>query len=259
MIKVNGMGWNSTHENFAVDYVGEDYAVVLYSNKMSVTIADKELTALPGACVILPVGCRRHYRGVDKYWADDWVAFESADEDVPRMLESLGLPVEKLFYPQNPTYISSMIDNIGSEFIQSLPHREFRLDALVRLLLAELSRRKKDLPQITDSSKEDRERVVEVRRMMLENLRKRWTVSQLAELSYLSHSRFHQLYKELFSTSPKQDLIAARVKEAKFLLESGDYTVSKAAYEVGYENIYQFIRQFSAMEGRTPGEYLKLL
>lgn len=40
MIKVNGMGWNSTHENFAVDYVGEDYAVVLYSNKMSVTIAD---------------------------------------------------------------------------------------------------------------------------------------------------------------------------------------------------------------------------
>ena len=73
----------------------------------------------------------------------------------------------------------------------------------------------------------------------------------------LSRSRFSVVYNNLFGTSPKADLINARISKASYLLTLGTMSIADIAEQCGYQNVYHFIRQFRTITGVTPGKYRK--
>jgi len=78
-------------------------------------------------------------------------------------------------------------------------------------------------------------------------------IEQLAEAAAMSRAVFHRHFKALTSLTPGQYQKRLRLIEARRLLRHEAASATRAAYEVGYESIPQFTRDYSGMFGTTPG------
>lgn len=80
----------------------------------------------------------------------------------------------------------------------------------------------------------------------------RLPVRELAEAAGMSASAFHQHFKEATTLTPLQFQKQLRLIEARRLILSGAHSVSAAAFDVGYESVSQFSRDYSRMFGASP-------
>lgn len=84
------------------------------------------------------------------------------------------------------------------------------------------------------------------------------TIEALADLCFLSPSRFHYLFKKYTGLSPityKNELIIR--KAAQMLLLDRKKSVEEISEECGFESVIYFRRLFKKITGRTPSEYRK--
>ncbi len=77
-------------------------------------------------------------------------------------------------------------------------------------------------------------------------------VADLARLAAMSTSSFHEHFKSVTATTPLQYQKHLRLMEAKRLLSEGSHAVSAVAYEVGYESLNQFSREYARKFGASP-------
>ncbi|MGE0024921.1 MAG: AraC family transcriptional regulator N-terminal domain-containing protein [Hyphomicrobium sp.] len=77
-------------------------------------------------------------------------------------------------------------------------------------------------------------------------------VERLASVSGMSPSSFHQHFRAVTSLSPLQFQKQLRLIEARRLMLSEGRSASSAAYEVGYESVPQFTREYGRMFGMPP-------
>jgi AraC-like DNA-binding protein len=77
-------------------------------------------------------------------------------------------------------------------------------------------------------------------------------VEQLASHAGMSLSTFHQHFRAVTSLSPLQFQKQLRLIEARRLMSSDGASPSNAAFEVGYESVSQFTREYGRMFGSPP-------
>lgn len=80
---------------------------------------------------------------------------------------------------------------------------------------------------------------------------------ELAALIHLSEDRFNHLFRESMGISPLNYMNEIRLKKAKNLLETGEYTVLEVATEVGFGDLNHFGRLFRKKYGCTPSSIFK--
>lgn len=78
-------------------------------------------------------------------------------------------------------------------------------------------------------------------------------IEQLADAAAMSRAVFHRHFKALTSLTPVQYQKRLRLIEARRLLRHEAASATGAAYEVGYESVPQFTRDYGRMFGMTPG------
>ena len=81
------------------------------------------------------------------------------------------------------------------------------------------------------------------------------TVAALAASSGISEAYFRRIFYNEFGISPKEYIIDLRIRYAKQLLASGDFTVTQTARACGYAEPCHFSREFLRRVGVTPSEY----
>jgi AraC-like DNA-binding protein len=90
----------------------------------------------------------------------------------------------------------------------------------------------------------------------VEIIRERFTaplaVAELAAAAGMSPSTFHQHFRAVTSLSPLQFQKRLRLIEARRLMLSKGLTSSVAAYEVGYQSVPQFTREYRRLFGQPP-------
>ena len=79
----------------------------------------------------------------------------------------------------------------------------------------------------------------------------------LASLCGISQPYFRRLFAKAFSVSPAVYIRNLRIKLAKELLSSGEYTVTDVAMLSGFNEAAYFSREFKRAEGVSPKEYLE--
>ena len=84
-----------------------------------------------------------------------------------------------------------------------------------------------------------------------------WNVKSITRSLGISKSHFQRIYKELFGTSCKEDIISARMDSAEYHLIHTELSVTEIAERCGYHNTSHFIRQFKKKNGVSPNEYRK--
>ena len=78
------------------------------------------------------------------------------------------------------------------------------------------------------------------------------TVSGIAQAVGLSPYHFTRLFKESTGQSPHQYVVEARVRKAKELLTTGKFTISEAAFHLGFADQSHLTRNFKRVFGVPP-------
>jgi AraC family transcriptional regulator len=101
-----------------------------------------------------------------------------------------------------------------------------------------------------------REKLVRAVEYIKDQLDTDLTVSGIAQAVYMSPYHFTRLFKNSTGQSPYQYVVGARVRKAKELLTTGKFTISEAAYHVGFVDQSHLTRHFKRLFGSTPKKLL---
>ncbi|UBV45105.1 helix-turn-helix domain-containing protein (plasmid) [Deinococcus taeanensis] len=83
-------------------------------------------------------------------------------------------------------------------------------------------------------------------------------VAELARAADVSPSKVHDLFRVHLHTTPVEWLTRQRVRHAQHLLLTTSPSVAKIAFEVGFESLSAFGKQFRRMSALTPQAYRRL-
>lgn len=96
------------------------------------------------------------------------------------------------------------------------------------------------------------QRIAAAVQMLREGFMRTLPVEQLAAAARMSSSSFHRCFKQVTTLTPLQFQKQLRLVEARRLMLSQGVAASRAAYEVGYESVSQFTREYARMFGAPP-------
>ena len=82
-----------------------------------------------------------------------------------------------------------------------------------------------------------------------------WTLRELGQHVGLGRSAFSERFTKLVGQPMHRYLIARRMAEAAFLLETTDEGIARIATRVGYETAAAFSKLFNRYHGLSPGRY----
>ncbi len=91
--------------------------------------------------------------------------------------------------------------------------------------------------------------------VILQNLYSNLSLEELAALCHLSISSFKRKFKETFEESPKKFITRKKIEKAAELLQSSELRVSDIAYDVGFDSIATFNRNFTNIHGQSPSSF----
>ena len=78
------------------------------------------------------------------------------------------------------------------------------------------------------------------------------TLTEAAEMAYMSPNYFSQYFKKVTGQKFSDYVNGLRIKKAKELLDTGEYTVVDAAMSCGFRNMSNFYRMYKRYTGSTP-------
>lgn len=130
----------------------------------------------------------------------------------------------------------------------------FEIDTLITELTDELKGKMMSLSSGMFSYKD---RFIALRDDIFRHPEKEWNIEAIIRSMGISKSHFQRIYKELFDTSCKEDIITSRIEKAKWLLENTIIPVTQISEQCGYLNSSHFIRQFGTRVEMTPSDYRK--
>ncbi len=79
--------------------------------------------------------------------------------------------------------------------------------------------------------------------------------AQLADDLFISLRTLERGLTEVFDCSPSQLITAMKMREARLMLESGEYRVNEVASRLGFSSPFYFSRRFRTFFGVSPSEY----
>ncbi len=227
----------------------EERLFYIAGGRFTITSRDETLTAEPGSILYLP-------GGID--YVSDWEDLEHAEYysvqfflfDRSNRRICLGSGIEKLIDGGRPNILSDY-KALFTCWTSGSQEDRYKCLSLFWQLIYDLKVliRKDDL--------KSRFRCIYKGIIYLEeNYAKDVTVDELARICALSTGTFRRIFKQYKSVSPVRYRNLLRMRRAKELLESGEYTVNEAGKAVGCCDPYYFSKMFKAEYGRNPSEFI---
>ena len=147
-----------------------------------------------------------------------------------------------------------IISLIISALYSDSEYQEEILDHYMRVLLYRISEQiqnKKD----TVKSHPIYLKMVALRSKIYNEPQGNWGIEQMSQELNISSSYFQHLYKDIFHVSCMNDVINARVEQAKFYLMQSAISIDNISTICGYKNEIHFSRQFKKRTGLSPSDY----
>lgn len=105
--------------------------------------------------------------------------------------------------------------------------------------------------------KTDSNRLNNIFNYLLENYTQPITLDKIADVAHMSPTAFCRYFKQHTDKSFTQFLTELRISHACRLLTETKLSVAQVAYQVGYNNISHFNKQFKFVKQLTPSAFLK--
>ncbi len=232
-----------------------DWLLLYVQAEMTFYLPGGPARAMPGACLLYAPSMPQHYQA-EALFLNSFAHFSAAPEDAARLA---GLPVGRLFYPA-PEQLSAIHDvlrRLQSEFFTPEAYGTELQHALLAELLILLHRAGTQQRRGTIVPRPWEEEIARTRFHMLAYCEQPWDAARLCESVHLSKSQFYACYQALYHTTPKAELLHARLARAKNLLTNESLQVQQVARLCGFASVCHFNRSFQAACGCAPRAYAR--
>ncbi len=228
-----------------------DYLFVMFKSPAKVMVNGEYVSVGNGEIILFDKHKIQSYYADGVEFLHDYMHFDFED-DFEQLIFSTIL-TDTLITPSDPAHVSDTLAQIKRVF-RGAPSK-YRAQILTNLGMAFLYIIKSESEKVRTTSTRYFEELNALRINIYKNPSEDWTVERMSRELNLSRSYFQSLYKEMFEISCTEDVINARVTNAKMLLSSTLHPIGEIAVECGYKNTEHFIRQFKDRVGVPPQKF----
>lgn len=254
-MELDRIGYNHAHgKEFVIDIPVENswWLFLLIKTPAIFRIDGVEVHTKPNSFILYSYGMAQHYRADDGPYIDDWFHLMVYQDDI-EYFKSLGIPINKVVELPDANEISMLIRSMAYEFYGDSKYNKRILGSFMNILFLKLSRQLySDEATANPLSSAHYDALLTIRNDIFAAPQKRWSVDEAAELVSVSRSTFQHEYKKLFRVNFSADVIASRLRRAKYYLTTTDLTVSEIAELCGYNSDVFFMKQFKKFVGQSP-------
>ena len=100
-------------------------------------------------------------------------------------------------------------------------------------------------------------RLNEVLDFTFQHFKQEIKIEQIAKIAFLSRSQFSYFFKLHTGKTYIQFVNELRIENACILLKNNQYTIEQICYDVGFQNVSNFVRHFKKIKNVTPSKYRK--
>lgn len=219
------------------------WAVVLkYEGQTVYNANGKECISNANNIVVLPKGCDY-----------SWHCTESGHFHIIEFESDKTFSEIISFNVKNPEQYVKAFKRI--ELCRALKNRGYKLEELKELYGILSALVKADEQGYLPSARE--QKINYIIEYIAENYNKRMTNDELAKAVGISNVYFRKLFKTATGLSPASYIKSIRIKKAEEMLKSDFSSVSDIAVSLGYNNVYEFSRDFKKQMGVSPTNYNK--
>jgi AraC-like DNA-binding protein len=175
-------------------------------------------------------------------------SFESSDEQGERIIVLLKSNIkESSILPAN-SLLKELLFHIliDPKSVSSIKSVSLLKNLLVELLSADIF----DVSILHSKAKDDR--VVQAIEIMDSNLD--LDISAVAKSAGTSSKTLTRLFKSELNITPKQAQTALRIDRARTLIARGNKNVTEVAFEVGFNSLSSFIKNYREITGNLPSQ-----
>ena len=228
----------------------KNYTFLHFISPMRIRMPEGEIVTEPHACIFYAPDVPQFF-GSEQPIVHDWMHFSP---DASSLFKKYGILENRIYYPSEPEKITALFREIENEWFSERQYRGEALENLLERFFILFSRLCEGVSAVTVTGAAA-EQLGRVRNNILLHPERTWRVQDMADLAKMSLPHFFATYKQIYGTSPMNDLIEARVNTAKNRLLADTTPIAILAEQLGYSNPYHFIRQFRERTGVTPAAF----
>lgn len=150
-------------------------------------------------------------------------------------------------------YLNRLLD----EAQQSQEAFEIICQNIIEILIIKLQR-EKNFTVEKNTSQSMNKAVAFAKHFINQNFREALTLDTLADIGHINKYHLAHTFKKDVGLSPIEYLISIRIREAKILLETTDYSIADIAVVNGFSSQSFFTQAFKRETGYTPSAYRKV-
>ncbi len=223
------------------------YLMYMQSGTMDLTVGGDRYCFTAGQLVCMPPHTpyaydNAHYDERVRYY---WIHFTG--KNAKEIVAGCGLTLSKVTTAGLHEDADELMEGLFSEFRNRQSNFHFAVSLKTQYILMQLARYSEALC----GEKSPLDASI---RYIHEHIKGNLSVSYLANMEFLSVSRYREIFRKITGFSPSEYICRQRIHLACDMLEQG-VSLSRAAELSGYTDRLYFQRVFKKVMGITPGEY----
>jgi len=243
---------------FMIDRPEGSYRYIFFhfTSQVSIYINNEIFIAQPGTCILYtPKEAQKFF--VEKNRLNhDYIDFILEDES---FFKNISFPLNTPFNPKESSFITNIIKIINEEKNGIQLGGQIISEIKTIELFTHLSRTVHHNKSFTNIDYSNALKLkFEKIRLDMYQLPDKIKVSSLAKSLGFSLSRFNELYKQYFNTTPVKDLTKARISRVDDLIKQG-YSTKEIIKKIGFSSEEYFYRWFKKNFNTTKENYVKSL
>lgn len=247
---INGIGlreemipcWNRRNKG------NSDYLILFFYNSTFIKVGNGEYNDAKGKWIILSPGTPHYYGNDYCNWNHSWIHFTG--DYVEELLLKSKIPFNTLLDINVQDEFEKLLISLHEEIYYNNPPilqilKNLVSSGLLRITRSYAGKNSSNIPK----------NYTEIRQLLDFKYNKNHKLEALADIAGCSVPYFCKKFKEIFQIPPVEYLVNRRIKIAKHLLKTTNFSISEIGIKVGYEDQYYFSKFFKRKTGYTPSSY----
>ncbi len=228
----------------------QEYVLLHFHTPCHLCIDSEWRYTTPGTFVVIPPHVPQHMR-CEEPLVHDWMHITG---EIDLIMRKYGLEPGKIYHLPFTSCIGEYINQLEKSTYYNLPYSEEQVQVILNAIFIYVAQKLARQERSQSVSPESSELFKKLHNEMILYPARDWKAEDMARTAGVSVSRMYYIYKNLFGSTPQQDIIRYRIEIAKSILSTGA-SVAETAERCGYRNVSHFIRQFKQETGFTPKTY----